>query len=360
MSSQFIFGVTTAMLTGFSPVAVNYETHSPMSYEETTEKFETVQQFIDAYCSVKKIEFNEETETEVETLELIKTIDRENYEQFLDGYDVYLTFDNEFKKEISEWYFNQNIINENDLGFDVEPRTVTYESLFVDALAMKQQVEEEKNQMPQPQPEPIIPETVEPEYVQPEYVEPEYVQPEYIEPEYVGSEYVEPEYTELETFTPEIVEPEVQEPTPEVRMLQVEEAMEPKLQLQIEEKPAITELLQKPKTSNRVEAFVNAYVSNNQGVIYQSATAYNYEQIISGLPSWNKLSSSDKKEVNTYLKEKVGKSYHKLLQEAQAVKISTVSPKVPTAATSFTAFYSSLCASSFGLLGYILSKYKRL
>ena len=214
MSSQIIFGVTTAMLTGFAPVAVNYETQIPMSYKEETEKFETVQQFIDKYCSVKKIEFNEETEAKVETLELIKVIDEENYEQFLEGYEVYLTFDNEFKKEISDWYFNQQIVNENDLGLDVEPRIVTYESLFVDALACKQKVEREESQNTDAEP---TPEQVEPT---PEQVEPT---PEYVEP------------------VLEAVEPEEEAVQPNMMMLQVEESVEPKLQLKVEDEPALPE-----------------------------------------------------------------------------------------------------------------------
>lgn len=364
MSNPIIFGVAATMLTGMSPMNINYYPWFPVVHTEHQEpiiEFETVQQFIDKYCSVEKIEWNEETQEEIKTLELITEITEDNYGLFLEGYGFYLTFDEKFQNEISNWYIEQEILQveeENEETSDLEePVFVTYQSLFEQAIIVQDEVlqreaEEQKQQeeIEKPQIEEVVPEveTKPVEVVKP--VEKTESTKEVKPSETKPVEEVKP----MEESKP--VEPQVEEVKP------IEKPVEEKVAVAQVQAPTavVNTVLQKPAANKNVQAFVNAYVSNSEHVIYRSATIYNYQQIISGLPSWNKMSASDKKEINAYLKAEVGKSYQVLLQEAQSVQFTTNDTRVPTAATSFTGFYASLCASSFGLLGYLLSKYKRL
>ena len=377
MSSQLIFKTTAAILTGLSPMTVSYTIPASSVVEEEME-IETVQQFIDIFCSEKKMEWDEEKEEDVEKLYLIEEINEDNYWIVLEGYALFSTFDIEFQKEIQKWYENPEL----ELEF-------TYETLCTDALSFLEKIEKEeaeKDKESEQSETDKDKESVKPESAKPESnKDKESVKPEAEKDKETGKE-IEKEpskETGKETVKPESKEesetvkpvPEKQSETKKEINSVVQPEAVPMQAVVLKTNPAEIQPVQ-PKTetvlpvlntntsakevSQVAKSFVRAYVSNGNGVIYSTATTYNYKQIISGLSSWNKKSKVEKKEINEYLKSQVGKTYQKLLKEAQSVQFSIVNPSIPTATPSYTGFYGALCALSVGLLGYFRSKYKQL
>lgn len=119
-----------------------------------------------------------------------------------------------------------------------------------------------------------------------------------------------------------------------------------------------------PKSSSAADEFIATYASES-GMMYRSATGANYTKIISGLSSWNKLSRSDKEAVNTKLQNAGGKSYQKLLQEAQSIQFATPAvtpgrlvPRINTATTTHAGLYGLLCGLASAVLGYLFTKRK--
>ena len=382
MSSQLIFKTTAAILTGLGPMTVSYTIPASSVVEEEME-IETVQQFIDIFCSEKKMEWDEEKQEDVEKLYLIEEINEDNYWIVLEGYALFSTFDVEFQKEIQEWYENPEL----ELEF-------TYETLCTDALNFleklekleKEEVDKDKesvNPESDKDKEPVKPESdKDKESTKPESdKDKESAKPDVEKDQETGKE-TEKE-TEKETVKPEskeesetvkpvpgkqsetkkeinnVVQPEAVQPQAVVLKTNPAEiqSVQPKAETVL---PVLNTNASAKEVSQVAKSFVKAYVSNGNGVIYSTATTYNYKQIISGLSSWNKKSTVEKKEINEYLKSQVGKTYQKLLKEAQSVQFSIVNPSIPTATPSYTGFYGALCALSIGLLGYFRSKYKQL
>ena len=65
--------------------------------------------------------------------------------------------------------------------------------------------------------------------------------------------------------------------------------------------------------------FIKNYVSDDEGNIYKAATAENYEQILSGKDSWDKLTSDEKDAINAILTADGGKTYEALLEEVETI-----------------------------------------
>ncbi|MDD7280936.1 MAG: hypothetical protein PUH10_02965 [Erysipelotrichaceae bacterium] len=76
--------------------------------------------------------------------------------------------------------------------------------------------------------------------------------------------------------------------------------------------------------SSTSQTFINTYLTSQAGYVYTKANSLNYNNILNGLSAWNKLSSAQRNEVNTVLRQTVGKTYQKLLQEAQTIKAGGV------------------------------------
>ena len=337
MSGQVLFNVTAAFITGLSPITVNYTIPASALVEEEME-IETVQQFIDIFCSEKKIEFDEEKQEEKETLHLIEEINKDNYWIILEGYALYSTFDEDFQKGINEWYKNPDLKLE-----------VTYESLCSDALSFQEKLEKEEAEKAEK-------EKAEKEDAKQDSGKEDVKQDS--EKEDAKQETIETK-KEIESFQKEVIA------APTVLKVEKEEVLNQPSPIQVQ--ATLTDSVAKPApVAKKIEAnqttksFVTSYIANSNGVVYGSATSYNYKQIISGLPSWNRMDISQKKEINTFLREKVGKSYQMLLKEAQSVQFSIVNPIVDTATPVYHGFYGTLCALSVSLLGYLISKYKQL
>lgn len=116
--------------------------------------------------------------------------------------------------------------------------------------------------------------------------------------------------------------------------------------------------------SDAAQEFIKTYVSEN-GMTYKSATQMNYSKIISGLSSWNRLSKEDKDGVNASLQQAGGKTYQKLLQEAQSIQFTSRNtlqvrqmPRINTASTTHAGFYGVLCGLATAILGYLFTKRK--
>lgn len=123
--------------------------------------------------------------------------------------------------------------------------------------------------------------------------------------------------------------------------------------------PAAQQPVQTTTLSEGADTFIRTFASEN-GMIYKSATGNNYSKIISGLSAWNRLSKADKDAVNAALEQQGGKSYQKLLQEAQSIQFGsgTIAPRVRTAQAAHTGFYGALCAGALALSVLLLSKRK--
>lgn len=123
--------------------------------------------------------------------------------------------------------------------------------------------------------------------------------------------------------------------------------------------PAAQQPEQTTTLSEGADTFIRTFASDN-GMIYKSATGNNYSKIISGLSAWNRLSKADKDAVNAALEQQGGKSYQKLLQEAQSIQFGsgTIAPRVRTAQAAHTGFYGTLCAAALALSALLLSKRK--
>ena len=389
MSGHVLFNATAAFITGLSPITVNYTIPASALVEEEME-IETVQQFIDIFCSEKKIEFDEEKQEEKEVLYLIEEINEDNYWIILEGYALYSTFDEDFQKGINEWYENP------DLEFEDE-KEVTYESLCADALSFQEELEKEeaekekednkkedadKSDSDKEESKKEDTDKVDSDKEESKKEDSDKVDSDKEESKKEDSDKVDSDKEESkkedsdkvvadksETLKPEVVKPEADKKemvaVPQVLKVEKEEALKQPAPVQVQ--PKLADPVAKPapvvveKEANQAtKSFVASYVSNANGVVYGSATSFNYKQIISGLPSWNRMNISQKKEINTFLREKVGKSYQVLLKEAQSVQFSIVNPTVDTATPLYHGFYGTLCALSISLLGYLVSKYKQL
>lgn len=128
--------------------------------------------------------------------------------------------------------------------------------------------------------------------------------------------------------------------------------------------PQAAQTTNESSLSSAAEEFIRTYASEN-GATYKSATQMNYSKIISGLSSWNRLSREDKDTVNASLQQAGGKTYQKLLQEAQSIQFTSrntlqirQAPRINTASTTHAGLYGMLCGLATAILGYLFTKRK--
>lgn len=128
--------------------------------------------------------------------------------------------------------------------------------------------------------------------------------------------------------------------------------------------PQAAQTTNESSLSSAAEEFIRTYASEN-GATYKSATQMNYSKIISGLSSWNRLSREDKDKVNASLQQAGGKTYQKLLQEAQSIQFTSrntlqirQAPRINTASTTHAGLYGMLCGLAAAILGYLFTKRK--
>lgn len=117
--------------------------------------------------------------------------------------------------------------------------------------------------------------------------------------------------------------------------------------------------------SDAAQAFISQWLTSSQGNLYGAATSYNQSRILDAMPSWNSLSPQTRLEINQRLKSVTGKTYQKLVREAQQLKLGRPlvwnNTRVHTAASEPVGFFTGLITASaavFVLLGQKLGKSK--
>lgn len=113
-------------------------------------------------------------------------------------------------------------------------------------------------------------------------------------------------------------------------------------------------------TSTAADNFIKTYLTSTSGNIFTSANNLNYQKILSAMPSWVKLSATDKNAVNAELVNKVGKKYQRLLQEAQKFSMNAGKyTPVNTSTNTNVTIYSWLCMMSLGVLTFVLKRLRK-
>lgn len=113
-------------------------------------------------------------------------------------------------------------------------------------------------------------------------------------------------------------------------------------------------------TSAAANNFIKTYLTSASGNIFTSANSLNYQKILSAMPSWVKLSATDKNAVNAELMNKVGKKYQRLLQEAQKFSMNAGKyTPVNTSTNTNVTIYSWLCMMSLGALVFVLKRLRK-
>ena len=132
-------------------------------------------------------------------------------------------------------------------------------------------------------------------------------------------------------------------------------------QLVVQEQVNTVQQLQttSPKaTTSAADNFIKTYLTSASGNIFTTANYLNYQKILSAMPSWLKLSSQDQKAVNAELKNQVGKTYQKLLQESQNLKMSS-GRSINTATNTDSTLYTWLCVMSLGMLTFVTKRLRK-
>ena len=113
-------------------------------------------------------------------------------------------------------------------------------------------------------------------------------------------------------------------------------------------------------TSTAADNFIKTYLTSTSGNIFTSANNLNYQKILSAMPSWVKLSATDKNAVNAELVNKVGKKYQRLLQEAQKFSMNAGKyTPVNTSTNTNMTIYSWLCMMSLAALTFALKRLRK-
>ena len=113
-------------------------------------------------------------------------------------------------------------------------------------------------------------------------------------------------------------------------------------------------------TSAAANNFIKTYLTSASGNIFTGANSLNYQKILSAMPSWVKLSATDKNAVNAELMNKVGKKYQRLLQEAQKFSMNAGKyTPVNTSTNTNVTIYSWLCMMSLGALVFVLKRLRK-
>ncbi len=131
-----------------------------------------------------------------------------------------------------------------------------------------------------------------------------------------------------------------------------------------QEAKAETETQSQAQTTNpltdedsvKAQAFVTTYLTGYDGLVYKSATAQNYVQILSGMDSWNALTTAQKSKVNAILSQASGKTYLGYLKEAQTFKRRAVQTSVETTSSPYA--WTSL--AMMGCIAWFTRKLRKL
>lgn len=279
---------------------------------------ETAQQFIDSFLSMTLTD-----ESGVVTTQLIMSADANTYGAILSSKAVFDTCPPALQQEIV-----------NTLAAS----GVDYFGLVAQATAVQESLLPPQEEQPQPEQQPAEqPEETQPEQ-QNQETQSQEAQPEE-EPVLRTLSVEEDVVEEAQPAVQEVVEEAISQPEVSAKVAQVitqqpqEETVQPQETAQTEEPQAQPEQTALATVKNvgviqpdtaaddqDAQAFVNTYLSNANGTIYPAANTANYQRILSGVGTWNQMTTSQKAKVNAILTREVKKTYQELLKEAQAIQ----------------------------------------
>jgi len=144
------------------------------------------------------------------------------------------------------------------------------------------------------------------------------------------------------------------------KVVTLEEKVAPKVETKNVEAAKVKTVVKQEVTSTAANNFIKTYLTSANGNIFTSANNLNYQKILSAMPSWVKLSATDKNAVNAELVNKVGKKYQRLLQEAQKFSMNAGKyTPVNTSTNTNVTIYSWLCMMSLGVLTFALKRLRK-
>lgn len=144
------------------------------------------------------------------------------------------------------------------------------------------------------------------------------------------------------------------------KVVTLEEKVAPKVETKKVDAAKVETVVKQEITSTAADNFIKTYLTSTSGNIFTSANNLNYQKILSAMPSWVKLSATDKNAVNAELVNKVGKKYQRLLQEAQKFSMNAGKyTPVNTSTNTNVTIYSWLCMMSLGVLTFALKRLRK-
>lgn len=324
--------------------------------EQGPVEIKTAKDFKEQFLCLKKIEIKDGKE-EI-SYQLIETIDDTNYEQILAGKLFYEQLSLDVSIETKDQ--SKALKEEIDALFKNEEEPIDFDGMVQKAIEINEQIDQEESEK--------VEETTEEKQEDVDTTEEEKDvedKKEQKEQEDVQEDIQEEKKEEV---------PEIVEPLP-VSTFTLRQSVQPLLESEVqpvilqEAQPAVQQevkVLQVQSTqttkSTAAQSFVDTYLTSSMGAIYTKANSVNYNNILNGLSAWNKLSASDRNQVNTILRNSVGKTYQNLLQEAQAIKAGYVmeSPTiyVNTATQNNAGLWALICSMSASMMAFLFKKSK--
>lgn len=385
MKKHLAYSMASLMaLSAISAPAVSVYAQTETSTVETaneTGTIQTAEEFLNLYCSYKnEIKDAQGNVVRTEYLRFTK-IDEKNYQIVLEGTEVYEGLTEELKEEINTAL--SDVIIDQDTQATLNK---TYSELVVEA----QQIKDEQSK-DQTQEEPSIPEQepTDPATEMPDSNHGAIKEEGSLEETQEESKEESDPVSEMDSKdTKEPVEAQSSDnaaiETPLQRTQQIETISEPVLlkvatpqqeSVSIEEKaemistaePEIQPVQTKIETTaqpvqttsanrtlsstdSEVQTFVKTYLMDANSTLYTSVSSYNYQQILSGMSAYSKLSTDQVAQLNSYLETNGSSKYITLVSQAQRIDNTSTTPvrrSVNTATSSGFGLYGALMTLSF-------------
>lgn len=371
-------------LSAISAPAVSVYAQTETSTVETaneTGTIQTAEEFLNLYCSYKN-EIKDDQGNVVRTEYLRFTeIDEKNYQIVLEGTEVYEGLEEELKEEINKAL--SEVIIDQDTQATLNK---TYPELVVKAQQIKdEQSKDQTQEEPSiPEQEPTDPATEMPDSTHGAIKEEGSLEETQEEPKEESDPVSEMDSKD----TKEPVEAQSSDnaaiETPLQRTQQIETISEPVLlkvatpqqeSVSIEEKaemistaePEVQPVQAKIETTaqpvqttsanrtlsstdSEVQTFVKTYLMDANSTLYTSVSSYNYQQILSGMSAYSKLSTDQVAQLNSYLETNGSSKYITLVSQAQRIDNTSTTPvrrSVNTATSSGFGLYGALMTLSF-------------
>lgn len=371
-------------LSAISAPAVSVYAQTETSTVETaneTGTIQTAEEFLNLYCSYKnEIKDDQGNVVRTEYLRFTK-IDEKNYQIVLEGKEVYEGLTEELKEEINK-ALSEVIIDQNTQA----TLNKTYPVLEFEAQQIKdEQSKDQTQEEPSiPEQEPTDPATEMPDSTHGAIKEEGSLEETQEEPKEESDPVSEmdskdtKEPVEVQSSDNAAIETPLQrtqqietisEPvllkvaTPQQESVSIEEkaemisTAEPEIQpvqakIETTAQPVQTTSANRTlsSTDSEVQTFVKTYLMDANSTLYTSVSSYNYQQILSGMSAYSKLSTDQVAQLNSYLETNGSLKYITLVSQAQRIDNTSTTPvrrSVNTATSSGFGLYGALMTLSF-------------